>query len=288
MKSIKTACRTLKDPANYFTGRGESCLPVPFNLLLFARRTKTMLQQNDLQNRSHHRFVLAFNLQTAGYVHLDHLSLLFNPGQALLIHPYQFHHFSQLASNDLLWLICTFEMPPGNFLDALRNTTVNLSSKTLDALAVLLKEWRLKSAELQDELCQSALIHLLACLKQDQKLSDAQILPETGDNLIRTVNRMISSRQEEPCTVFRLARAMNISESRLRTLFRQTAGVPLGSYIQNYRFTRSMALLRNTNLPIADVAEQSGFGSLPAFSRAFKKQTGQTPYNYRAKAPCLD
>jgi AraC-like DNA-binding protein len=283
MKSIKTACRTLKDPANYFTGRGESNLPVPFNLLLFVRKTRTMLQQNDLQNRSHHRFVLAFNLQTAGYVHLDHLSLLFNPGQALLIHPYQFHHFSQLASNDLLWLICTFEMPPGNFLDALRNTTVNLSSKTLDALAVLLKEWTLKSSELQDELRQSALIRLLACLKQDQKLSDAQSLPEADDYLIHTVNRMMSLPQKKPCTVFRLAQAMNMSESRLRTLFRQTAGVPLGSYIQNYRLTRAMALLRNTTLSIADVAEQSGFGSLPAFSRTFKVATGQAPWNYRQK-----
>ncbi len=247
-----------------------------------------MLQQNDLLNRSHHRFVLAFNLQTAGSVHLDHLSLRFRPGQALLVHPYQFHHFSQLESSDLLWLICTFELPTGNFLDALRNTTVSLSSKTREALAVLLKEWTQKtSPELQDELLQSALIRLLARLKQDRKSSDTQILPEPGDNLIRTINQMIFLRQKDPCTVFRLARAMDMSESRLRTLFRQTAGVPLGSYIQNYRLTRAMALLRNTSLSIADVAEQSGFGSLPAFSRAFKKQTGQTPYGYRHPGNCL-
>ena len=282
MKPIETTCRMLKDPGNYFTGRGESSLPVPFNLLLFARKTKKMLQQNDLQNRSHHRYVLAFNLRTAGYVHLDHLSLLFKPGQALLIHPYQFHHFSQLESSSLLWLICTFEMPPGNFLDAFRDTTVNLSHKTMETLGILLNEWMVQnSSGSQDELLQAALIRLLACLKQDRKPSDVQILPETRDNLIRTVNRIISSRQKEPCTVFRLAKAMNMSESRLRTLFKQTAGIPLGSYIQNYRLTRATALLRNTDLSIADVAEQSGFGSLPAFSRAFKKQAGQTPFDYR-------
>lgn len=282
MNAIETACKTLKDPENYFSGRGENSLPVPFNLLLFARKTKKMLQQNDLQNRSHHRYVLAFNLQTTGYVHLDHLSLKFNPGQALLIHPYQFHHFGQLESASLLWLICTFELPPESSLDALRDTTVNLSQKTKEALGVLVEEWTVKNAsDLENELLQAALIRLLACLKQDRKSSDVQILPETRDNLIRTVNRLISARQKEPCTVFRLAHAMNMSESRLRTLFKQAAGIPLGSYIQNYRLTRAMALLRNTDLSIADVAEQSGFGSLPAFSRAFKKQTGQTPFDYR-------
>ncbi len=282
MNSIEAVSRALKAPSNYFAGRGESTLPVPFNLLLFSRKTKKMLQQNDLQNRSHHRFVLAFNLRTVGYAHLDHLSLHFTPGQALLIHPYQFHHFGQLESNDLLWLFCTFEMPAGDFLTALRNTTVNLGRKTMDALAVLLEEWKLNnSSESQDELLQAALISLLANLKQDQKSSHAQVLPEPSDNLIRTVNQLMALQQKKPYTAFRLAQAMNVSESRLRTLFKQTAGIPMGSYIKNYRLTRAMALLRKTNLSIADVAEQSGFGSLPAFSRAFKKQTGQSPYNYR-------
>lgn len=286
MKSITTACNALRNPDNYFTGRGKNTLPVPFNLLLFARRTKKMLQQNDLENRSHHRFVLVFNLHTTGYAHLDHLSLRVDPGQALLIHPYQFHHFSQLESNNLLWLICTFEMPPGNFLNDLRDTTIRLSSETRDALAVLLKDWRCEnSSDLQDEILQSALIRLLARLRQDHKSADPQLLPDAGDHLIRTVNRIISSRQKDPCTVSRLADAMNLSESRLRTLFKQAAGVPLGNYIRNYRLTQAMSLLRNTGLSVADVAEQSGFGSLPAFSRAFKNQTGQTPLDYRHR-PC--
>ena len=44
-----------------------------------------------------------------------------------------------------------------------------------------------------------------------------------------------------------------------------------------------MALLRTTALSIADIAAEAGFGSPQAFSRVFKKETGQTPRNYRCQ-----
>jgi len=78
-----------------------------------------------------------------------------------------------------------------------------------------------------------------------------------------------------------LAKATGFSESRLRVLFKDAAGIPLGSYIQNYRLNRAMALLRTSRLPIAEIAEEAGFGSPQAFSRIFKKATGKTPRAYR-------
>jgi AraC-like DNA-binding protein len=42
-----------------------------------------------------------------------------------------------------------------------------------------------------------------------------------------------------------------------------------------------MALLRTTTLPIADIADEAGFGSPQAFNRIFKQKTGCTPRAYR-------
>jgi len=78
-----------------------------------------------------------------------------------------------------------------------------------------------------------------------------------------------------------VAEALELSESRLRVLFKEAAGIPLGSYIHNYRLNRAMALLRTSDLSIAGVAEEAGFGSPQAFNRVFKKETGQTPRAYR-------
>ncbi len=64
---------------------------------------------------------------------------------------------------------------------------------------------------------------------------------------------------------------------------RTVQDIPLGSYIRNFRLNRAMALLRTSSLSIADVAEEAGFGSPQAFSRIFRRETGQTPRDYRGK-----
>lgn len=272
----------IKEPDDYFSGVGQNQLPTPTHVLLFLRTNKGMLQQEALQNRSHHRFVLAINLETAGHVHVDNLVLPFKPGQALMILPYQFHHFSQLAAHDLKWLFCTFEFEPRTFLEPLRNRVVDIGIKTKKAYEELLTEWHQPQTELQAEQLQADLLHLLLSLKQDCHETNSDLPPEPEGNLLRSVNRFMAERRGQAVVVADLARALDYSESRLRVLFREAAGIPLGAYIQNYRLNRAMALLRNTDRCIADIAEEAGFGSPQAFSRIFKNATGHTPRAYRS------
>ncbi len=278
MRLIDKSLLKLEEPEDYFQGVGKDKLPTPTDILLFFRPTREKLQQEALQNRSHHRFVLAFNLKTEGHVHVDHLSLPFQPGQALLIHPYQFHHFSHLASPTLKWLFCTFELEPGTFLEPLRNRVVDLSDKAQQLITHLLKEWH---QEHQPEALQAILLHLLLSLKLDRKKTGSDLPPEPAESLLRNINRQLAEWRGRAVRVANLADALHLSESWLRVRFKETAGIPLGSYIQNYRLNRAMALLRTTRLSIADVAEEAGFGSPQAFSRIFKKETGQTPRTYR-------
>ena len=275
----------IDEPENYFTGLGTSQLPTPTSVLLFLRTSKNKLQQHALQNRSHHRFVLAFNLGTEGHVHLDNLDMPFKPGQALLILPYQFHHFSKLASTRLKWLFCTFELEAQGSLEPLLDME-NSSSSLIDDLPGQLLEqllgiWRMPRVRLQAAQLQSSLLSLLISLRRLGGQSEPALLPETDDNLLRTVNFLLAQWRGRSVTVADLAGELGFSESRLRVLFKQTAGIPLGAYIKNYRLNRAMALLRTSALPIATIAEEAGFGSPQAFSRIFKKETGRTPRSYR-------
>lgn len=271
----------IEEPEDYFSGRGARSLPVPKNILLFIRHTRRMLQQEALQNRSHHRFVLAFNLKTEGHIHVDHLTFPFRPGQALLILPYQFHHFSMLSSNALQWLFCTFELEPPGFLEPLRNRPVDVSAETRSAFSEVVKAWHGSGGELETELLQTDLLKLLLQLKKDRLRSSADLPPEPEESLLRRLNRFLAEQHGRTITVADVAMAFDCSESRLRELFREAAGIPLGSYLRNYRINRAMALLRNSERSIADVAEEAGFGSPQAFSRIFKKATGLTPRAYR-------
>ena len=279
----------IDEPENYFTGVGNSQLPSPTSVLLFLRTSKNKLQQHALQNRSHHRFVLAMNLGTEGHVHLDNLDMPFKPGQALLILPYQFHHFSKLASTKLKWLFCTFELEAQGLLEPLRNRVLDMqdsSSLQLDdlpgqLLEQLLEIWRMPRVGLQAAQLQAGLLSLLISLRRLGDQSEPALLPETDDNLLRTVHLLLAQWRARSVTVAELAGELGFSESRLRVLFKQTAGIPLGAYIKNYRLNRAMALLRTSALPIATIAEEAGFGSPQAFSRIFKKETGHTPRSYR-------
>ena len=276
----------LDEPTHYFTGIGKNSLPTPTHILLFDRSLKNKLQQNALQNRSHHRFVLILNLKTTGQVHINSRTLTFHPGQALLIHPYQFHHFSQLASSSLEWLFCTFELLHETWLEPLRNSAFSIRNESIRARTDLLNEWHRCThpdwrGENQNEQLQSALLHLLLSLKQDRQVLSVNRPPEAAGDLLRTINRLLSEWRGPPMIVADLAKKMIRSESYLRAQFKKIAGIPLGSYIQNYRLNRAMALLRTTDLPITTVAEEAGFGSPQAFSRLFKKELGDTPRAYR-------
>ncbi len=286
-RSEKTLLK-LNEPTDYFTGIGKNTLPTPTRILLFSRLLKNRLQQNALQNRSHHRFVLVFNLKTKGQVHVDNLSLAFHPGEALLIHPYQFHHFTHLESVTLNWLFCTFELQPETWTDPLRNVAFSIRDDSQLARNSLLNEWHRCSnpdwrGELQNGQLQSALLRLLLSLKQDRQALSEDLPPEPADDLLRTINRLLSEQRGTPVRVADLAKEMSISESNLRARFKQTAGIPLGSYVQNYRLNRAMALLRTSRLSVTELAEKAGFGSPQAFSRLFKKETGLTPRAYRLR-----
>jgi AraC-like DNA-binding protein len=222
--------------------------------------------------------VLCLNLKTKGHIQINHLSHPFSPGQALLIHPYQFHHFAQLDSSQLEWLFCTFELESGGFLEPLRNRVVTMVPDVQDLIRQLLDRWR---AEKDAQELQIALLRILLALKSEGQATRTDMPPKSPDNVLHKINRLLEEMRGRHVLVADLALALNLSESRLRTVFKDAAGISLGSYVQNYRINRAMALLRTTTLSIADIAEEAGFGSPQAFSRCFKKEMGDTPRSYR-------
>jgi len=70
-----------------------------------------------------------------------------------------------------------------------------------------------------------------------------------------------------------------------RTMARrlQTRGTSLRKELKRLRMSRAEATLLGTNLPISEVALMIGYANPTVFSRAFKRWTGVSPRQYRAK-----
>lgn len=83
------------------------------------------------------------------------------------------------------------------------------------------------------------------------------------------------------CSVADAARAAGMSESHMRDLFTRATGLSPKKYQMRARLVRAGKLLRGTDLPVASIAEQTGFDSVFAFSRRFSKLLGCSPRDYR-------
>ena len=84
-----------------------------------------------------------------------------------------------------------------------------------------------------------------------------------------------------------LARQLHTSPHYLSQSLNECLGKTFFEYLAELRIREAKLILANPaqkHLKIEEVAEQTGYLSKSAFSAAFKKQTGQTPGEYRKKA----
>jgi transcriptional regulator GlxA family with amidase domain len=106
--------------------------------------------------------------------------------------------------------------------------------------------------------------------------------PELLRRLLRAKDRMDAASHEE-WPVRRLARVSAVSEAHFARSFKEAFGVPPHRYLLTRRIERAAALLRETDLPITDIAFQTGWSSLGTFGRTFRDITGESPGELRAR-----
>jgi transcriptional regulator GlxA family with amidase domain len=106
--------------------------------------------------------------------------------------------------------------------------------------------------------------------------------PELLRRLLRAKDRMDAASQEE-WPVPRLARVSGVSEAHFARSFKDAFGVPPHRYLLTRRIERAKALLRDTDLPIIEIAFQTGWNSLGTFGRTFRDVTGESPSELRAR-----
>jgi len=107
--------------------------------------------------------------------------------------------------------------------------------------------------------------------------------PDLLRRLLRAKDRMDAASHEDS-PVRRLARVSGVSEAHFARSFKQAFGVPPHRYLLTRRIERAMALLRETDLSLTEIAFQTGWESLGTFGRVFRDVTGESPGVIRARA----
>ena len=80
-----------------------------------------------------------------------------------------------------------------------------------------------------------------------------------------------------------VAEATGLSRRNLEVKFRKAVGNTIREEIQRIRLDHAKRMLRETDLPISQIAEASGFNSPSYLTHVFRKEIGITPAKYRSQ-----
>lgn len=101
------------------------------------------------------------------------------------------------------------------------------------------------------------------------------------DPRIQTVLDYIMLHPMEEYTSKRLSQMAETAETTFRRLFKEETGVCPTEFIRQLRLTTAARILLVTNATVSEVAYEVGFRDDNYFIRAFKKNFGMTPNQYR-------
>lgn len=92
---------------------------------------------------------------------------------------------------------------------------------------------------------------------------------------------LIHAEPSRAWTASELADAVHLSRSAFADRFTHLVGAPPMSYLTDWRMQLAASSLRDTRRSIAQIAAQVGYESEATFARAFKREMGVTPGEYR-------
>ena len=106
-------------------------------------------------------------------------------------------------------------------------------------------------------------------------------LAGTRDPAVGRALSLIHEHPSQAWTVERLSEDVGLSRSSLHERFMQLIGQPPMQYLMNWRMQLASSRLRDTSAKLMEVAQDVGYESEAAFSRAFKRVSGLSPGAWR-------
>ena len=117
-------------------------------------------------------------------------------------------------------------------------------------------------------------------------LKNAKLKPmrsgESGLRLAKVFDS-IDSNLEKHLSLDKLASLVNLHPTYFSDYFQKATGMRPLRYIAQRRTERARLLLLTSTMSMKEIATECGFPDVNYFFRAFKRQTGVTPMNYRLK-----
>ena len=124
-----------------------------------------------------------------------------------------------------------------------------------------------------------ALYSMIAMLMENSSAEAKQKNLQTGR--VEQAVRYIEEHYSYPITIEDIAGYTGVCRSYLYRMFQKILKISPKDYVEEYRIRQACQLLGETNLPVTTIAHSVGYEDPLYFSKAFKKNIGRAPSDYR-------
>jgi AraC family transcriptional regulator len=108
---------------------------------------------------------------------------------------------------------------------------------------------------------------------QPESLSE----PKLSARQLRILTEFIESNLDQKLRLADLAKVVGVSVTRLKTLFRNSTGVPVHQYVIRRRVEYARALMATTVMPASEIAVAAGFSHQSHMASTMHRLLGQRP-----------
>ena len=104
---------------------------------------------------------------------------------------------------------------------------------------------------------------------------------KNSDDLVNSAINYLHENYNQPLTLDKISKDLNISKFHLSRIFKNTTGSTVMEFLTTVRFSHIETLLINTNKNISQIAYECGFTSIQHFNKVFKNNKGLSPTQYK-------
>jgi AraC-like DNA-binding protein len=136
-------------------------------------------------------------------------------------------------------------------------------------------------AGLLSKLAEVLIIEVLRLYMNEQHPGRTGWLAAVSDRVVGAALLALHEKPAQAWTLEELAREAGTSRSVLAERFQQLVGSPPMQYLTHWRMLLAANLLAGSNAPLARIAQDVGYQTDTAFSRAFRREYGAPPAAWR-------
>jgi AraC-like DNA-binding protein len=233
----------------------------------------------------HHHIELVYLKKGSAKAYINSVEYNINEGDLLVVFPNQVHKYEDVGScpeydlfiinpelvSDILQLVSHQEPDEPVIKHITRNPRV------LTLIGILASESDFPKTN------REVLLHgyLFALFGEIIDMMTFKNVRSDESRALRSIVKFCSKNFKQEISLTVLSEKLNLSRYYISHIFSDKLGISFTDYINSLRVSESCVMLRSSSISVTEVAYAVGFGTLRTFNRAFIKQMGISPSQYR-------